>query len=91
MRAVHGTPKGDPPVFPDLHLSTLCEVDVIEALPGGGYRVHYAQRRAGRLPPFDVGDARTSLGPLGLHFATGHALDVSVDEGSRDVRNKRHG
>jgi choline dehydrogenase-like flavoprotein len=47
MRAVHGTPKGDPPLFPDLHLSTLCEVDVIEALPGGGYRVHYAQRRTG--------------------------------------------
>ena len=47
MRAVHGTPKGDSPVFPDLHLSTLCQVDVIEALPGGGDPADYAQRRAG--------------------------------------------
>jgi cholesterol oxidase len=46
MRAVHGTYKGDAPVFPDLHLSTLCEVDVVEALPDGGYRVHYLQRRS---------------------------------------------
>ncbi|MDP8968139.1 MAG: GMC family oxidoreductase [Actinomycetota bacterium] len=42
--AVLGKPDGSPPLFPDLHLEALCEVDVVEALPGGGYRVHYRQR-----------------------------------------------
>jgi choline dehydrogenase-like flavoprotein len=46
MGAIIGTPKGDPPAFPDLHLEALCEVDVVEALAGGGYRVHYRRRRA---------------------------------------------
>jgi choline dehydrogenase-like flavoprotein len=44
MGAILGTPKGDPPGFPDLHLNALCEVDTIEALPEGGYRVHYRVR-----------------------------------------------
>ena len=44
MGAILGTPKGDPPGLPGLHLSALCEVDTIEALPGGGYRVHYRER-----------------------------------------------
>lgn len=48
MGAILGTPKGDAPGFPDLHLNALCEVDVIEALPDGGYRVHYRQRDAGQ-------------------------------------------
>jgi choline dehydrogenase-like flavoprotein len=42
--AILGTPKGDPPGFPDLHLNALCEVDTIEALPAGGYRLHYRMR-----------------------------------------------
>jgi cholesterol oxidase len=46
MGAILGTPKGDAPGFPDLHLNALCEVDVIEALPDGGYRVRYRQRDA---------------------------------------------
>ncbi len=44
MVAIHGTPKGDPPLLPNLHLQPLCEVDVIEALPDGGYSVHYVER-----------------------------------------------
>lgn len=44
MSAVLGTPKGDPPAFPNLQLEALCEVDVIETLAGGGYRVHVLQR-----------------------------------------------
>ena len=44
MGAILGTPKGDPPAFPDLDLKALCEVDVVEALSGGGYRVHYDER-----------------------------------------------
>src|SRR3954454_5422348 len=32
MGAILGTPKGDPPGLPDLHLNALCEVDRIEAL-----------------------------------------------------------
>jgi cholesterol oxidase len=46
MGAVLGTPQGDAPAFPDLHLQALCDVDVIEGLPGGGYRLHYRQREA---------------------------------------------
>lgn len=46
MGAILGTPKGDAPTFPDLHLEALCEVDVVEALPGGGYRVHYLKHHA---------------------------------------------
>lgn len=48
MGAILGTPKGDPPAFPDLHLASLCEVDVIQSLPGGGYRVHYHERDSER-------------------------------------------
>src|SRR5829696_4410787 len=44
MGAILGTPKGDPPGFPNLHLTALSEVDTIEALPDGGYRVHYRVR-----------------------------------------------
>jgi choline dehydrogenase-like flavoprotein len=46
MGAILGTPKGDPPIFPDLHLRALCDVDVIEAMSGGGYRIHYRERNA---------------------------------------------
>jgi choline dehydrogenase-like flavoprotein len=44
MGAILGTPKGDAPGFPDLHLRPLCEVDVIESVSGGGYRVHCVER-----------------------------------------------
>jgi cholesterol oxidase len=53
MSPILGTPKGDAPVFPDLQLQALCEVDVIEALAGGGYRVHYLQRHADDLSRTD--------------------------------------
>ena len=34
----------NPPIFPDMELKTLAEVDVIRALPEGGYEVQYFQR-----------------------------------------------
>ena len=48
MGAVLGTPKGDPPAFADLDLQALCEVDRLESLADGGYRVHYLERNAER-------------------------------------------
>jgi cholesterol oxidase len=44
MTAALGKPDGTAPVFPDLHINALCEVESVAALPGGGYRVHYLQR-----------------------------------------------
>jgi len=44
MGAALGSFKGDPPGLPDLHVRALSEVDVVEALPTGGYRVHYIER-----------------------------------------------
>lgn len=44
MRAILGTPQGDSATFPDMHLDALAEVDVLEARPEGGYRVHYLSR-----------------------------------------------
>jgi choline dehydrogenase-like flavoprotein len=44
MGAVHGRPDGTPPLFKNLSLEPLSEVDVIEALPGGGYAVHFEQQ-----------------------------------------------
>lgn len=44
MGAALGKPDGSAPAFKDLHVNALCEVDRIDALPEGGYRVHYLQR-----------------------------------------------
>jgi choline dehydrogenase-like flavoprotein len=44
MTAALGKPDGTAAVFSDLHVNALCEVDTVEALAGGGYRVHYVQR-----------------------------------------------
>lgn len=58
MRAILGTFDGaapdDPikdkkPDLPNVSLETLSEVDVIRALPGGGYDVQYIQRQEGNL------------------------------------------
>ena len=38
------TTQYKPPQFEDLKITPLCEVDVIEALPDGGYRVHFEQQ-----------------------------------------------
>jgi choline dehydrogenase-like flavoprotein len=48
MRAIHGTRTHKPDFPENLSLQALAEVDVIEALPQGGYRVHYLQRDAAR-------------------------------------------
>src|SRR6266480_1926931 len=44
MAAVLGTPKGAAPLFPDMHLQALAEVDTVAARPDGGYEVQYQQR-----------------------------------------------
>jgi choline dehydrogenase-like flavoprotein len=44
MTAALGKPDGTAAVFSDLHVNALCEVDSVQALPDGGYRVHYLQR-----------------------------------------------
>jgi choline dehydrogenase-like flavoprotein len=44
MRAVLGTPRGDPPVLPDFSVEALAEVDVIAARPEGGWEVRYLSR-----------------------------------------------
>ncbi len=44
MGAIHGRPDGTPPLFKNLSLEPLSEIDVIEALPGGGYAVHFEQQ-----------------------------------------------
>ncbi len=45
MAAALGKFDGTPPAFPNLKIEPLCEVDVIRALPGGGYEIHYLKRR----------------------------------------------
>jgi choline dehydrogenase-like flavoprotein len=44
MAAILGTPKGDPPLFPDMALEPLAEVDVIASRPGGGWEVRFLKR-----------------------------------------------
>jgi cholesterol oxidase len=45
MAAIHGTFRGDPPQLGGfLELWPLAEVDLIHALPDGGYRIDYRQR-----------------------------------------------
>lgn len=39
-----GKPDGTPPVFTNLKVAPLCEVDTIRALPDGGYEIRYIQR-----------------------------------------------
>jgi len=41
MRAALGTHDGTAALYPDFEISPLSEVDVIRALPGGGYEVTY--------------------------------------------------
>lgn len=41
--------KDKKPDLPNISLETLSEVDVIRALPGGGYEVQYTQRQEGNL------------------------------------------
>ena len=49
MAAVHGTFRGDPAQLAGfLELRPLAEVDLVRALPGGGYRIEYRQRDAGK-------------------------------------------
>lgn len=49
MLALFGKFDGTlPPQFPNLSLQALAEVDLITALPGGGYRVDYSQRNPER-------------------------------------------
>ncbi len=58
MRAILGTfdaaapddpTKDKAPDLPNVNLETLSEVDVIRALPGGGYEVQYIKRQEGNL------------------------------------------
>ena len=44
MGAILGTPQGAAPLFPDMHLQSLAEVDVIHALPDGRWQIDYLQR-----------------------------------------------
>jgi cholesterol oxidase len=44
MGAILGTPQGAAPLFPDMHLQALAEVDVIHALPDGRWQIDYLQR-----------------------------------------------
>jgi choline dehydrogenase-like flavoprotein len=46
MSAILGTPQGAAPLFPDMQLQPLAEVDVIHALPDGRWQVDYLQRDA---------------------------------------------
>ena len=46
MGAILGTPQGAAPLFPDLGLEPLAEVDVIVARPEGGWEVRYLKRDA---------------------------------------------
>jgi len=47
MAAIFGTPKSPTPLFPDLHLTPLAEVEFVEERESG-YVVHYVQRDAKR-------------------------------------------
>ncbi|MGH8479013.1 MAG: hypothetical protein ACREXK_05410 [Gammaproteobacteria bacterium] len=44
MGAALGRPDGSPPLFKNLTVQALAEVDVIEALAAGGYAVHFEQQ-----------------------------------------------
>lgn len=49
MRAILGAPPTNnnaakPPLYPNMELEALAEVQVIEAVPEGGYRIHYLTR-----------------------------------------------
>jgi choline dehydrogenase-like flavoprotein len=44
MGAVFGTPQQPTPIFPDMSIEALCEVDYIAAREDGTYEVHYDQR-----------------------------------------------
>lgn len=53
MAATLGKPDGTPPLFTNLEIEPLCEVDVIRALPDGGYEIQYIQRHADDPSSFD--------------------------------------
>ena len=53
MVATLGKPDGTPPLFTNLKIEPLCEVDVIRALPDGGYEIQYLQRHADDPSSFD--------------------------------------
>lgn len=59
MRAAVGTtnPKAPDPDFRDLEVRTLCEVDVIEALDGGGYRIQFDQQDVDNYREQEAGNA----------------------------------
>jgi choline dehydrogenase-like flavoprotein len=50
MRAVLGGPpsklhpEGTPPLFPNMHLEALAEVEIVKKRQGGGWEVHYLKR-----------------------------------------------
>ena len=52
MVAVHGKPDGTPPEFTNMKIQPLAEVDVIRALPGGGYEIEYDQHEPQDSPRF---------------------------------------
>jgi choline dehydrogenase-like flavoprotein len=43
MPAVFGKPDGTPPLFDNLNVRALAEVDFVKELDGGGYEIHYDQ------------------------------------------------
>ena len=53
MAASLGKPDGTKPLFTNLKIEPLCEVDVIRALPDGGYEIQYIQRHADDPSSFD--------------------------------------
>jgi len=54
MLATLGKPDGTaPPLFTNLKIEPLCEVDVIRALPDGGYEIQYIQRHYDNPSSFD--------------------------------------
>jgi cholesterol oxidase len=54
MLATLGKPDGTaPPLFSNLQIAPLCEVDVIRALPDGGYEIQYIQRHYDDPSSFD--------------------------------------
>jgi cholesterol oxidase len=49
MQAIHGTFRGDPPQLGGfLELWPLTEVDLVRAIPGGGYAIDYRRRDPGK-------------------------------------------
>jgi len=93
MGAILGTPKGDPPGFPDLHMNALCEVDTIEALPAGGYRIHYRVRDRERPDRATKRSVHADRGRRGRH--RGHQRDhaaVALERPAAEPqRAARHG